>query len=310
VEFIIQEFRSSSKPDQARYYLRLERDGVFQGWAVPKGIPDQTGVKRLAIHVGDYRSDQAEFSGQVAGSQYGPGEISIWDKGEYLPFKWTGQEIGICLMGKKAKGSYSLKLVEFPKTGEKNWLLEKKKEAAAVPAASSRSEKPAKSSSPAKTPVPGKPRKPRKKAAPAKLRSIGTSKRVREKKKEEPVSPSPAPRPRKKPVKPTPKPSRPTKSRQVKPSRPSKKASTGKRRSSAGKKKPPKKEQEGNYILKGRHNVKPSSGSTPKKQRKIKRQSPAPRRPTKKKKTSGRKRKKRSTGFTTSSSVFRWLTRL
>jgi hypothetical protein len=86
VQFLIQEFCPSGKPGQTRYYLRLERDGVFQGWAVPKGIPDQTGVKRLAIHVGDYRSDQAEFSVQVAGSQYGPGEISIRDKGEYLPF--------------------------------------------------------------------------------------------------------------------------------------------------------------------------------------------------------------------------------
>jgi DNA ligase D-like protein (predicted 3'-phosphoesterase) len=255
VEFIIQEFRSSSKPDQARYYLRLEREGVFQGWAVPKGIPDQTGVKRLAIHVGDYRSDQADFSGQVAGSQYGPGKISIWDKGEYLPFKWTSQEIEIYLRGKKAKGSYSLKLVEFPKTGEKNWLLEKKKEAAAASAASSRSKKPAKSPSSAKPPVPGKPRKPRKKAAPAKRRSSGTSKRVREKKKEEPVSPTPAPRPRKKPVKPTPKPSRPTKSRSSKSRRSRKKKNTL-----------------------GRY----------------------------KKRSSSRK----STGFSTSSSVFRWLTRL
>ncbi len=311
MRFVIQEFRPASKPDQTRYYMRLERDGLLKGWAVPKGIPDQPGVKRLAIPVGDYRLDQAEFEGQVAGGQYGPGKIAVLDRGEYLPFKWTDREIKVWLRGKKVKGLYTLKLVEFKESGDKGWLLEKEKEKTASQTVARRAERSAKSTSPAARPAPKRSRKPpRKKTAPAKPRSSGTGKRVREKKQEEPISLFPATHPRKKPVTPTPKPSRPTKSLSSKPGRPQTKASPVKRQSGAGKKKSPKKEPAGNYILQGRHNAKPSSGSSPKKRRKIKRQSPSTRRPTKKRKTSSRKRKKRPTGFTTSSSVFRWLTRL
>jgi hypothetical protein len=33
--------------------FRLEKDGVFKNWAVPKGLPKKTGLKRLAIRVED-----------------------------------------------------------------------------------------------------------------------------------------------------------------------------------------------------------------------------------------------------------------
>lgn len=225
------------------------------GWAVPKGIPDQPGMKRLAIPVGDYRLDQAEFEGRVAGGQYGPGKIAVLDRGEYLPLKWTDREIQIRLRGEKAEGLYSLKLVEFKESGDKGWLLEKQKEKAASQTVARRAERSAKSTSAAARLAPKRSRKPpRKKTAPAKLRSSGTGKRVREKKQAEPVSPSPAPRPREKPLQPTPKPSRTTKRRPAKPRRPRKKKNTL-----------------------GRYKKRRSSGSSP--------------------------------GFTTSSSVFRWLTR-
>ena len=34
--------------------FRLEREGVFKSWAVPKGIPDKSGERRLAIQVDDH----------------------------------------------------------------------------------------------------------------------------------------------------------------------------------------------------------------------------------------------------------------
>ena len=80
MRFLIQEFSPDGKPDQKRYYLRLEQEGAFRGWAVPKGLPVQPGVKRLAIHIGDYPLDQAQFEGPIKKSQYGPGRISVRDR--------------------------------------------------------------------------------------------------------------------------------------------------------------------------------------------------------------------------------------
>jgi len=38
------------------YDLRLERAGVLASWALPKGLPLETGAKHLAIHVETTRS--------------------------------------------------------------------------------------------------------------------------------------------------------------------------------------------------------------------------------------------------------------
>ena len=216
MQFVIQEFFPPGKPDQRRYYLRLEKDKVFLGWAVPKGIPDQPGVKRLAVPVGDYRLDQAEFEGRVAGGRYGPGKISVLDRGEYLPFKWTDREIQVCLRGKKAIGLYTLKLVEFKESGDKSWLLEKQKEKAASQPVTRRVKGSVKTTSPADRPAPKRSRKPpRKKTAPARKRSSSKTP-AREKKKGTILTP-PSPPAVNKPAKSTPRPAKSGKERKFKP---------------------------------------------------------------------------------------------
>ena len=56
-----QDLRVIVQEHHARTYLfdlRLEKDGVFKSCAVPKGLPEKPGIKRLAIQVED---DDATF---------------------------------------------------------------------------------------------------------------------------------------------------------------------------------------------------------------------------------------------------------
>ena len=50
--FVVQ--RHQARTLHYRHYdLRPERDGAFKSWAVPKSVPEELGVKRLAIQVDD-----------------------------------------------------------------------------------------------------------------------------------------------------------------------------------------------------------------------------------------------------------------
>jgi len=43
--FVVQRHESRSP----HFDVRLERDGVFKSWSVPKGVPEKSGVQRLAL---------------------------------------------------------------------------------------------------------------------------------------------------------------------------------------------------------------------------------------------------------------------
>src|ERR1700730_18367259 len=75
------------------YDFRLERDGVFKSWAVPKGLPEEPGVRRLADQVGDHSLPFGDFEGTSAEGQYGAGTVKIWDRGTYDLQEWTAQRI-------------------------------------------------------------------------------------------------------------------------------------------------------------------------------------------------------------------------
>ena len=61
--------------------FRLERDGVLKSWAVPKGLSDKSGERRLAIAVEDHPLDYIGFQGTIPKGQYGAGEVTIKDTG-------------------------------------------------------------------------------------------------------------------------------------------------------------------------------------------------------------------------------------
>jgi DNA ligase D-like protein (predicted 3'-phosphoesterase) len=115
--FVVQEHHAR----RLHYDLRLEKDGVLKSWAVPKGIPESTDEKRLAVETEDHPLGYADFEGTIPKGQYGAGTVEIWDKGLYELKVWDEKMIEFTLEGEKLKGRYVL--VRLKKAGEKSWLL-------------------------------------------------------------------------------------------------------------------------------------------------------------------------------------------
>ena len=100
------------------YDLRLELDNVLKSWAVPKGPPETSGVKRLAIAVDDHALDYIDFEGTIPERQYGAGKVEIWDKGSFDLTKRTATTISLNFHGKRLEGDYRL-----IRTKDNNWLV-------------------------------------------------------------------------------------------------------------------------------------------------------------------------------------------
>ena len=104
------------------YDFRLEMDGVLKSWAVPKGPPEEPGIRRLAMQVEDHMLSWIDFAGTIPKGEYGAGTVEVWDKGTYTLKNRTDKLIEFTLHGAKLKGDYAL--VNFK---ENSWLLIKKK---------------------------------------------------------------------------------------------------------------------------------------------------------------------------------------
>lgn len=105
----------------AHFDLRLEKDGVLKSWALPKGLPDKPGVRRLAVETEDHNMASRDFEGEIPKGHYGAGTMMIWDHGTYVCREWTDNHILVRLSGTRVNGSYHL--VRYPKDGPKSWLL-------------------------------------------------------------------------------------------------------------------------------------------------------------------------------------------
>ena len=122
------------------YDFRLEREGVLLSWAVPKGVPLETGQRNLAVHVEDHPLDYAGFEGEIPKGQYGAGTVEIWDSGTYelLEEKRDGG-LTVRLDGERLQGVWTL--VPAHLSGEeKNWLIIRKREDAPPKARGKRTE--------------------------------------------------------------------------------------------------------------------------------------------------------------------------
>jgi DNA ligase D-like protein (predicted 3'-phosphoesterase) len=112
--FVVQEHHAT----RLHWDFRLEMDGVLKSWAVPKGVPTELGVKRLAVQVDDHPLSYFDFEGRIPKGEYGAGTVKVWDKGLYVLTLRETRKLHILLKGRKLEGDY--RLINFK---DKNWLI-------------------------------------------------------------------------------------------------------------------------------------------------------------------------------------------
>lgn len=120
--FVVHDHRARTH----HYDVRLERDGVLVSWAVPKGLPEQPGERRLAIRTPDHPLDYIDFAGTIPEGSYGAGKVTVYDNGEYDPVAWTADRIEVRLRGRRFEGQYLF--VPFRRAGSDQWLVFRAKE--------------------------------------------------------------------------------------------------------------------------------------------------------------------------------------
>ena len=116
--FVVQKHQARS----LHYDFRLEMEGVLKSWAVPRGLPLEQGIRRLAVQVEDHPVDYIDFAGEIPSGEYGAGTVEIWDKGEFTLERKDPDLWEITLFGEKLSGSYAL-----IHTDGNNWLVIKRK---------------------------------------------------------------------------------------------------------------------------------------------------------------------------------------
>ena len=120
------------------YDLRLEINGALKSWAIPHGPTLDPKEKRLAVMVEDHPLEYATFEGNIPQGNYGAGSMMLWDLGTFEPLlgmdadkQLERGDFKFRLYGQKLKGEFALVRMKTAKATE--WLLLKKKDAAAAP---------------------------------------------------------------------------------------------------------------------------------------------------------------------------------
>jgi DNA ligase D-like protein (predicted 3'-phosphoesterase) len=127
--FVIQQHDASSM----HYDFRLEVDGAFRSWAVPKGPSTDPRDKRLAMAVDDHALSWVDFEGVIGEGEYGAGPVIVWDRGTYeslhdepMADSLQAGHASFWLEGHKLRGGWSLR-----HTDGRRWLLVKRNDEAA-----------------------------------------------------------------------------------------------------------------------------------------------------------------------------------
>jgi DNA ligase D-like protein (predicted 3'-phosphoesterase) len=120
--FVVKEHWATSH----HFDFRLEKDGVFKSWAIPKGLPEKPGLKRLAIEVEDHALELGQFHEAKGEREDGRGRIQVWDHGTYGLEKWTADRVIFTLRGIRVSGPFSL--FRFKESEPLSWFLAKRSE--------------------------------------------------------------------------------------------------------------------------------------------------------------------------------------
>jgi len=119
--FVVQEHHAS----HLHYDFRLALDGVLKSWAVPKGVPVETKIKRLAVETEDHPIEYARFEGDIPEGEYGAGKVIIWDDGYFDLLERDADRIVVSLRGRRLAGRYAIVRFGGREGKGKNWLLMK-----------------------------------------------------------------------------------------------------------------------------------------------------------------------------------------
>jgi DNA ligase D-like protein (predicted 3'-phosphoesterase) len=119
--FVVQEHHAS----HLHYDFRLAMNGVLKSWAVPKGVPEEPKVRKLAVQTEDHPMEYADFEGSIPEGSYGAGTVRIWDRGTYQLKERNEEKLVFLLEGQRLKGTYALVRFKGKEKAEKNWLIMK-----------------------------------------------------------------------------------------------------------------------------------------------------------------------------------------
>jgi bifunctional non-homologous end joining protein LigD len=137
LRFVIQKHAAS----HLHFDLRLEYDGTFRSWAVPKGPSLDPADRRLAMEVEDHPLDYGDFEGTIPKGQYGGGTVMLWDRGYWAPekgFEKIGAalakgELKFVMEGGRMHGSWVIVRTKRDSRGKASWMLIKHRDEAAEP---------------------------------------------------------------------------------------------------------------------------------------------------------------------------------
>jgi bifunctional non-homologous end joining protein LigD len=99
--------------------VRFEQDGVLVSFAVPKRLPEEPGVRHLAVNTEDHPLDYLTFSGTIPAGEYGGGEVRLFDLGTYEPLEVADGKLTVRLHGSRYKGAE----YHLFRTRDRDWLV-------------------------------------------------------------------------------------------------------------------------------------------------------------------------------------------
>ncbi len=119
--FVIQQHHATALHHDVRLEMLNGDQPVLVSWAVPKRLPLVKGRRALAIRTEDHPMAYATFSGAIPESEYGGGEVRIFDRGTWELAGRTEDRLTFVLHGERLAGRWHL-VRTGNEGGKEQWL--------------------------------------------------------------------------------------------------------------------------------------------------------------------------------------------